>query len=58
MNAPTATATAHAAAPARRLAVFDLDGTITRHDTLVPYLMGYGRRHPAGLWRLWRLPRW
>ena len=43
-------------APARRLAVFDLDGTITRHDTLVPYLLGYARRHPAGLWRLWRLP--
>jgi HAD superfamily hydrolase (TIGR01490 family) len=42
--------------PARRLAVFDLDGTITRHDTLVPYLIGYARRHPAGLWRLWRLP--
>jgi HAD superfamily hydrolase (TIGR01490 family) len=40
----------------RRLAVFDLDGTITRHDTLVPYLIGYARRHPAGLWRLWRLP--
>ena len=40
----------------RGLAVFDLDGTITRHDTLVPYLIGYGRRHPSGLWRLWRLP--
>lgn len=38
------------------LAVFDLDGTITRCDTLVPYLAGYARRHPAGLWRLWRLP--
>jgi HAD superfamily hydrolase (TIGR01490 family) len=38
------------------LAVFDLDGTITRHDTLVPYLIGYGRRHPRSLWRLWRLP--
>lgn len=41
---------------AGRLAVFDLDGTITRRDTLVPYLIGYARRHPSGLWRLWRLP--
>lgn len=24
-----------------RLAVFDLDGTITRHDTLAPYALGY-----------------
>ncbi len=39
-----------------RIAVFDLDGTVTRHDTLVPYLLGYLRRHPAGGWRLWRLP--
>lgn len=42
-------------APAR-LAIFDLDGTITRHDTLIPYLSGYAARNPAGLWRLWRLP--
>jgi phosphatidylglycerophosphatase C len=34
-----------------RLAVFDLDGTITRHDTLAPYALGYlVRRKP------WRLP--
>lgn len=38
------------------IAVFDLDGTITRRDTLLPYLIGYARRHPGGLWRLWRLP--
>jgi phosphatidylglycerophosphatase C len=31
---------------ARRLAVFDLDGTITRRDTFVPYLRGWLRRHP------------
>jgi len=31
--------------------VFDLDGTITRHDTLMPFLFGYLWRHP------WRLPR-
>ena len=34
-----------------RLAVFDLDGTITRHDTLVPYVFGFLLRRP------WRLPR-
>ena len=33
------------------LAVFDLDGTITRHDTLTPMVLGYLLRHP------WRLPR-
>ena len=34
-----------------KLAVFDLDGTITRHDTLVLYVFGYLIRRP------WRLPR-
>ncbi|HEX4267896.1 MAG TPA: HAD-IB family hydrolase [Steroidobacteraceae bacterium] len=33
------------------LAVFDLDGTITRHDTLVPYALGFVVRA-----RPWRLP--
>jgi len=33
------------------LAVFDLDGTITRHDTLMPYVMDCLWRKP------WRLPR-
>lgn len=33
------------------LAVFDLDGTITRRDSLVPYLAGFLLRHP------WRAPR-
>ena len=33
------------------LAVFDLDGTITRHDTFGPFLWGYLWRRP------WRLPR-
>ena len=37
------------------LAVFDLDGTITRHDTLAPFLFGYLKRHP---WRVVRLPFW
>lgn len=30
------------------LAVFDLDGTITHHDTLLPYVLGFLRRAP---WR-------
>ena len=29
-----------------RVAVFDLDGTITRRDTFVPYLRGWSRSHP------------
>jgi phosphatidylglycerophosphatase C len=33
-----------------RLAVFDLDGTITRHDTLAPYALGFLLRK-----RPWRL---
>ena len=45
---------ASAAAPdaAVVLAVFDLDGTITRHDSLAPLLWGYAWRHP---WRLLQL---
>ncbi|MGB6485302.1 MAG: HAD-IB family phosphatase [Steroidobacteraceae bacterium] len=34
-----------------RLAVFDLDGTVTRRDTLVPYALGFVVRK-----RSWRLP--
>jgi HAD superfamily hydrolase (TIGR01490 family) len=30
-----------------RLAVFDLDGTLTRRDTFVPYLRGWLARHPG-----------
>jgi phosphoserine phosphatase len=33
------------------LAIFDLDGTITRHDTLAPFIAGFLWRHP---WRMWR----
>jgi phosphatidylglycerophosphatase C len=33
------------------LAIFDLDGTIARHDTLAPFIAGFLWRHP---WRLWR----
>jgi len=31
-----------------QLAVFDLDGTITRRDTFLPYVLGFLARHP---WR-------
>ncbi|MBW4050210.1 MAG: HAD-IB family hydrolase [Proteobacteria bacterium] len=34
-----------------RLAVFDLDGTITRHDSLAPYALGFLLRK-----RPWRIP--
>ena len=36
--------------------MFDLDGTITRHDTLGPYLVHALGVHPRRLLRLWRLP--
>lgn len=39
---------------ARDVAVFDLDGTITRHDTLFPYVIGWLAQRP---WRLLRLLR-
>jgi len=32
---------------AATLALFDLDGTLTRHDTLLAYLTGFLRRHPG-----------
>ncbi len=38
------------------LAVFDLDGTLTWADTLLPFLAGFLRRHPARIARLWRMP--
>jgi phosphatidylglycerophosphatase C len=38
------------------VALFDLDGTLTWRDTLVPFLLGFLRQHPKRLWRLWRLP--
>ena len=42
-------------APARAVALFDLDGTLTFHDTLMSFLAGYLARRPARLARLWRL---
>ncbi|HXA35274.1 MAG TPA: HAD-IB family phosphatase [Steroidobacteraceae bacterium] len=43
--------------PARRwVAVFDLDGTLTWHDTLALFLQSFLRRHPRRAFGLWRLP--
>ncbi|HXQ30865.1 MAG TPA: HAD-IB family phosphatase [Steroidobacteraceae bacterium] len=36
--------------------MFDLDGTITRRDTLFCYLLGALRAHPARVLRLWVVP--
>jgi phosphatidylglycerophosphatase C len=36
--------------------LFDLDGTITWRDTLLPFLSGYVKKHPRKLLRLWRVP--
>jgi phosphatidylglycerophosphatase C len=44
------------AAPRRWVAVFDLDGTLTWHDTLFLFLMSFLRRHPRRVLGLWRLP--
>ena len=43
------------AAP-RWVAIFDLDGTLTRHDTLRLFLIDFLRAHPPRCLRLWRLP--
>jgi len=42
--------------PKRGVALFDLDGTLTWHDTLMPYLAGYAARHPANWLHLCRVP--
>jgi phosphatidylglycerophosphatase C len=42
--------------PPPRVAVFDLDGTITYRDTLVPFLLHVLRRRPLRVLRLWPLP--
>ncbi|HEX6842979.1 MAG TPA: HAD-IB family hydrolase [Stellaceae bacterium] len=39
------------------IAIFDLDGTITRRDTYAAYLLGYLRRHPRAWLRLPLLAR-
>lgn len=38
------------------VALFDLDGTLTWHDTLLPFLWGYIKKHPLKALSLWRLP--
>ena len=38
------------------VALFDLDGTITYKDTLLPFLFGFMWKHPMRLLRLWRAP--
>jgi phosphatidylglycerophosphatase C len=42
--------------PSPCIALFDLDGTLTWRDTLLPFLIGYALRHPPRLLRLWRWP--
>jgi len=39
-----------------RIALFDLDGTLTRRDTLVPYVFGFCLRQPLRLPRLITMP--
>ena len=51
MTAP-ATAAASASAEAARVAVFDLDGTLTYRDTFIPWLLGYVLSQPRRWWRL------
>lgn len=43
------------AAP-RWVAIFDLDGTLTRHDTLRLFLTDFLRAHPGRWLKVWRLP--
>jgi len=38
------------------IALFDLDGTLTWRDTLLPYLLGYLARRPHRALGLWRAP--
>jgi phosphatidylglycerophosphatase C len=38
------------------MALFDLDGTLTWRDTLLPFLLGFLRRRPHRALGLWRLP--
>ena len=46
---------AHGPGAARRLVVFDLDGTITARDTLLPYALGFLRASGRSRLRLLRL---
>jgi phosphatidylglycerophosphatase C len=42
--------------PKSWVALFDLDGTLTWHDTLLPFLLGFVRRRPHRAFGLWQLP--
>ena len=45
---------AHGARGTRhQVAVFDLDGTLTRYDTYLRYLIGYIGRRPTRVLRAW-----
>ena len=41
--------------PHARIALFDLDGTLTWRDTFLPYVAGYWLRHPRRWPRAWRV---
>jgi phosphatidylglycerophosphatase C len=43
-------------APKPWVALFDLDGTLTWRDTLLPFLLGYLKRRPHRILGVWRLP--
>ena len=53
-DSPHASETAHN--PPGVLAIFDLDGTLTRRDTYLAYLAGFTRKHPHRITRLHTLP--
>jgi phosphatidylglycerophosphatase C len=46
----------HEARRTHCVVLFDLDGTLTWRDTLLPFLMGYLSRRPGRWLGLWRLP--
>jgi phosphatidylglycerophosphatase C len=41
--------------PISRVTIFDLDGTLTRHDTFAGFLIGYLRLNPRRFMRSWRV---
>lgn len=53
---PDRSETVDDAAAAPPIAVFDLDVTLTRYDTYLPFLIGYLRRHPRRWLFLGQLP--
>ena len=55
-NERTAVAKNTSAVSSPCVALFDLDGTLTWRDTLLPFLTGYLMRHPSRWLRLWRVP--